>query len=49
MLAMGAGVVAVMNLRKPGNADGVTRKGIDVVIALDVSKSMLATDFSQTV
>jgi Ca-activated chloride channel homolog len=44
MLAMGAGVVAVMNLRKPGDADGVTRKGIDVVIALDVSKSMLATD-----
>jgi Ca-activated chloride channel family protein len=44
LLALGAGVVAVMNLRKPGDASGIARKGIDVVIALDVSKSMLATD-----
>ena len=32
------------NLRRPGSADNIPRKGIDVVIALDVSKSMLATD-----
>ena len=43
-VAFAAGVVAVTNLRKPGDADSVIRKGIDVVIALDVSKSMLAVD-----
>jgi len=43
-LAFGAGVVGVTNLRKPGGADSVMRTGIDVVIALDVSKSMLAVD-----
>jgi Ca-activated chloride channel homolog len=43
-LAFAVGVVAVANLRKPGGADNIARKGIDVVIALDVSKSMLATD-----
>jgi Ca-activated chloride channel family protein len=44
--AFALGVVAVANLRTPGSADNISRKGIDVVIALDVSKSMLATDFS---
>lgn len=44
MLALIAGVVAAMNLRKAGDTDGVNRKGIDVVIALDVSNSMLAAD-----
>lgn len=44
LLAVVAGVGAIMNLRKPGGAEGIARKGIDVVIALDVSKSMLATD-----
>lgn len=43
-LAFATGVVAVANLRKPGSADNIARKGIDVVIALDVSRSMLATD-----
>lgn len=43
-LAFSLGVIAVANLRKPGGADNIPRKGIDVVIALDVSKSMLATD-----
>jgi Ca-activated chloride channel family protein len=43
-LAFAIGVVAVANLRKPGSADNIARKGIDVVIALDISKSMLATD-----
>ena len=40
------GVIAVANLRKPGAADNIPRKGIDVVVALDVSRSMLATDLS---
>ena len=43
-LAFAAGVVAVTNLRKPGDADSISRKGIDVVIALDVSRSMFAVD-----
>ena len=43
-LAFGAGVLALMNPRKPGEGEGVARKGIDVAIALDVSKSMLAND-----
>jgi Ca-activated chloride channel homolog len=45
-LAFALGVVAVSNLRKPGAADNIARKGIDVVIALDVSRSMLATDIT---
>ncbi|GAB3415231.1 VWA domain-containing protein [Niabella aquatica] len=43
-LAFVMGVLAVMNLRKPGGSDGIVRKGIDVVFALDVSRSMLAED-----
>jgi Ca-activated chloride channel homolog len=45
-IAFAAGVVTVMDLRRPGDAEGINRKGIDVVIALDVSKSMLATDLA---
>lgn len=45
-VAFAAGVVMVMDLRKPGGPEGMNRKGIDVVIALDVSKSMLATDLA---
>jgi Ca-activated chloride channel homolog len=44
LIALIAGVVAVMNPRTPGGSDNTLRKGIDVAIALDVSKSMLATD-----
>ncbi len=43
-IAFALGVFAIMNLQKPGAADGLSRKGIDVVIALDVSRSMLAAD-----
>jgi Ca-activated chloride channel homolog len=43
-LAMVIGILAVINPRTPGEDEGNSRKGIDVVIALDVSKSMLATD-----
>lgn len=44
VLAFAGGVLALMNLRKPGGDAGGERKGIDVVIALDVSKSMWAQD-----
>ena len=43
-LAFGLGVVALMNPRKPGASNNRDRKGIDLAITLDVSKSMLATD-----
>jgi len=33
-----------MNPRKPGGSEDINRRGIDVAIVLDVSKSMLATD-----
>lgn len=45
ILAFAAGVTAVMNLRQPAADETSSRKGIDVVVALDVSKSMLATDY----
>jgi len=37
-------VVGLANLQGEGRAENVKRKGVDVMIALDVSKSMLATD-----
>src|SRR5579885_2633448 len=40
-LAFVFGVLAVMNPRIPGASENFSRKGIDVVIALDLSKSML--------
>ncbi len=43
-IAFSAGVLALMNPRIPGEGDSIARKGIDVAIAMDVSKSMLATD-----
>ncbi len=45
-VAFALGVIAMMNPRNPGESDGVNRKGIDIAIALDVSKSMLATDLA---
>ena len=44
--AFAIGVIAVMNPRKPGESIAVNKKGIDIVIALDVSKSMLAADLA---
>ena len=44
LVALALGIIAVMNPRKPGTTDNSNRKGIDVAIALDVSKSMLAAD-----
>jgi len=43
-LAFAAAVVALANPRKPSGSSNVKRNGIDVMIALDVSKSMLAQD-----
>jgi len=37
-------IVAVINIQTPGTSANVKRAGVDVVIALDVSKSMLAED-----
>lgn len=44
IIAFIMGVLAVMNLRQSSGNDGISRKGIDLVFALDVSKSMLAED-----
>ena len=43
-LALAAIITASANLQKPGAMDNIQRKGVDVVIAIDVSKSMLAED-----
>ncbi len=40
------GVIALANLQSGARSEKVQRKGIDVMIALDVSKSMLAKDVS---
>lgn len=45
-LAFTLGIVALANPRVPDRNSGEVRKGIDVVIALDVSNSMKATDIA---
>jgi Ca-activated chloride channel family protein len=37
-------VIGAANLQQPGTADKINRKGVDVMVALDVSNSMLAED-----
>jgi Ca-activated chloride channel homolog len=37
-------IIGIANPRKPGTMSNVNRKGVDVIIALDVSNSMLAQD-----
>ena len=44
VLAISLIVLGMMNLQKPGTMENIERKGVDVLIALDVSKSMLAED-----
>ena len=44
LLAFVVGIIALANPRKPQGSAMVNRSGIDVMIALDVSKSMLAND-----
>jgi Ca-activated chloride channel family protein len=46
LLAFAAGIIAALNPRQPGGDVEETRKGIDVAIALDVSRSMLAEDLA---
>jgi Ca-activated chloride channel homolog len=43
-LAFLFGVIGLANIQKGSRMEKITRKGVDVVIALDVSKSMLAGD-----
>jgi Ca-activated chloride channel family protein len=44
LLAFALGCLSLANPRKPDDASAEVRKGIDAVIALDVSNSMTATD-----
>ena len=44
VLAISAIIIGMLNLQKPGTMENIERKGVDVMIALDVSKSMLAED-----
>src|ERR1700730_18204386 len=44
MLALVAIIGGLANLQRKGHADDVTRTGVDVILVLDVSKSMLAGD-----
>jgi tetratricopeptide (TPR) repeat protein len=44
LAAFATGVMALANLRSPQGIEKVNRSGIDIMIALDVSKSMLAQD-----
>lgn len=43
-LALAAVIIAMVNPLRSGSMDKVERKGVDVMIALDVSNSMLAED-----
>lgn len=45
-LAFAICVVAAANLQQRSNKENVTRKGLDIMIAMDVSKSMLANDLT---
>jgi Ca-activated chloride channel homolog len=44
LVAFAVIVLAAANLQKPGSTENVQRKGVDVMLVLDVSKSMLARD-----
>jgi len=44
LIAITFGIIAIANLRKPLRSRGTKANGIDVMIALDVSKSMLSQD-----
>ena len=46
ILALFIGIIGLANLQAGSRTEKVERKGIDVMIALDVSKSMLAKDAS---
>jgi len=44
LMAIAGIIVAAINIQTPGTNANVKRAGVDIVIALDVSKSMLAED-----
>jgi len=44
LLAIAAIVLGAANLQKKGKSDNINRTGVDVILLLDVSKSMLAED-----
>lgn len=46
LLAMAAGIIAALNPGNWGGKENIKRNGIDIAIAMDVSKSMLATDIA---
>jgi Ca-activated chloride channel family protein len=46
LLGFAVCVIAAANLQKRADNESVTRKGVDIMIAMDVSKSMLAEDFT---
>jgi Ca-activated chloride channel family protein len=48
ILAFSLGCIALANPRKPEAGGNQARKGIDVMVALDVSNSMLAADVQST-
>lgn len=48
IIAIGLIIISAANLRKPLKPTGTTTKGIDVMIMLDVSKSMLSQDEKPT-
>jgi Ca-activated chloride channel family protein len=46
LLALTAIIAGSANLQKRGSSDNLVRKGVDVMIAIDVSNSMMANDVS---
>jgi Ca-activated chloride channel family protein len=44
-LALAAGIVALARPRAAGRAENVTSEGINIVVTIDISSSMLAQDF----
>jgi Ca-activated chloride channel family protein len=46
LLAFACGCLALANPRRPDENSGEARKGIDIVVALDISNSMKATDIA---
>ena len=45
LLALTSIIMAAANLQKPGKGDNLSRKGVDIMMVMDVSKSMLADDY----
>jgi len=45
VVALASTILAAANLQKPGKGENTSRKGVDIMMVLDVSKSMLADDY----